>query len=171
MTQTPAEGGPLLEVLGKVHLALGKLGDSVDRHTERLNATEKKQRELNANILPLRLELIPILPNGIQNRLDLSPVDGWFWDIAAVVTQGLSAGTISMYAGTPVQTGATITGVLWNTFTSTGPTTAFYGKKQFFLNSSEQIMLQGNASVPATGVSVSIYGTQVSAPYWGDYSL
>lgn len=166
----PDSSNPALDVLAKLHVAIGKLGDTADSMSRRMSEIERKQERLNNAIVPLRLELNAVTASAItQQPNQLSPQDGWFWDIATVICQGLTAGQVTMYAGTPVVTGAsTVTGVKWGVFTTDGQLN--WGKKQFYLNSSEQILLQGNASVPA-GVAISIYGTQVQAAYWGDYSL
>ena len=165
MTQTPAETSPAsagAELSAELHLTLGRIADSLDKD-------ERRRRQLNASILPLSIELIPVTASSIVDQPNtLGPRDGWYWDIETVIIQGLTAGQIILYAKTAVVTGTTVTGVQWGVFTVSGQQN--WGKKQFTLVSGERMILQGNASVPA-GAFVSIYGTQVAQPLWGDYAI
>lgn len=169
MTQPePEHANPLsLEVLAELRAGLG----SMQKDIEYLRKDRETKRRLNQNIYPLSVELIPVAASTVVDQPNnLGPRTGWYWDIETVICQSMagSSSQITMYAKTVVVQGTTVTGVQWGVFNVNGQLN--WGKKQFVLTAGERIVLSGNASITTAG-AISIYGTQVAAPYWGDYIL
>lgn len=167
MTQPEPERNPVLDILAEFKAGLG----GMQKDVEYLRKDREAKRRLNQNIFPLELELIPVAASTVVDQPNtMGPRTGWYWDIETVICQSMagSSSQVTMYAKNPVVSGTTVTGVQWGVFTVNGQLN--WGKKQFYLQANQRIVLSGNASITTAAV-VSIYGTQVAAPYWGDYVL
>jgi hypothetical protein len=159
MTQTPGPDGqgPLLELMGKIGIQLGTVA-------KRLDDDWCHKKELNASILPLKVELTSVQASAtIDLPNNLGPRTGWYWDIGTMICQNLagSAAAVAVYTNSA-------NGVQVANFTASGQLN--WGKKQMYLAAGERFVFVGNGSITGSAI-ISFWGTQVAAPYWGDYAL
>lgn len=147
---------PLLKVMADLNGGITKLHSQLD-------ANARRRAEFNKNISPFYVGLIDVTTSGTTDRPNnMGPRTGWYWDVHTLICQGLSAGTVAVYKNNAA-------GELWANFASSGQIN--WGKNQFILTAGDRLVFVGSASVPATGVLLTIAGIQIAAPYFGDYAL
>jgi len=147
---------PVRELIASLTVAIGGMRDDMRKDYAR-------KRELSRNIVPLTVEMTGVTASATVDLPNiLGPLTGWYWDIQTMICQGLTAGTISVYHNSSA-------GIQWAQFSSNGQLN--WGKKQFILASGERLVFVGSSGVPATGAFISFRGTQIAAPWYGDYAL
>jgi hypothetical protein len=153
---TPPDGqGPLLELMGKIGIQLGTVA-------QRLDDDWCHKRELNQNVIPLKVELTSVAASAtVDLPNNLGPRTGWYWDIQTMICQGLTAGSVAVYTNSA-------NGVQVANFTASGQLN--WGKKQNYLVAGERFIFVGSSAAAGPPI-ISFWGTQVAAPYWGDYAL
>ena len=156
-------GDKLAGVLAELKLQIGGLRSDMDER-------DRTRQRLNQNILPLAMELLPVTASAVTDQPNLmGPRTGWFWDIHTAIGQNISGGNVYLYARALTVQGTTVNGVLWAQWTAAAGQYN-WGKNQFLVPAGERIVLSGGSGLGA-GASVSIYGTQIQARYYGEYTI
>lgn len=122
--------------------------------TAHRNAEARRRRELNAKLMPLSVDPIPMVLAGGVGTLDvprlLGPAQGWVFQLDGVGVQGFTAGSVAVFASPVAGLGANILN-----FASAGP---FYARHFRYLRYGERLTfsatgITGTVSVWITGLA------------------